>query len=283
MNLEFSNLYSIYTLIFGLVVGSFLNVIIIRLPKTLKVIWANSDKYADSTSDNFSIYKNMLWKGRSKCSHCNSVIRAQDNIPILSYLLLRSICPKCKNKISIQYPIVETITGGCFFILFFIAETMLQWGILALFFSFLIVLFTIDINEMILPDILTIPLLWIGLLININGYFVKLDDAVIGAFMGYAILWSIFWLFKLITGKIGMGYGDFKYMSALGAWLGWQSIPSILLIASILGITFGIVASRKSSKKSLQFPFGPFLSIAGGILIIVNLNDTFSFADLSNL
>ncbi len=203
----------------------------------------------------------MLWKGRSKCSHCNSVIRAQDNIPILSYLLLRGICPKCKNKISIQYPIVEILTGGCFFILFFIAETMLQWGILALFFS----------------------LLWIGLLININGYFVKLDDAVIGAFLGYAILWSIFWLFKLITGKIGMGYGDFKYMSALGAWLGWQSIPSILLIASILGITFGIVASRKSSKKSLQFPFGPFLSIAGGILIIVNLNDTFSFADLSNL
>ena len=283
MNLEFSNLYSIYVLIFGLVVGSFLNVVIIRLPKTLKVIWANSDKSADSTNDNFLIYKNMLWKGRSKCSHCNSVIRAQDNIPILSYLILRGICPKCKNKISIQYPIVETITGGCFFILFLIAETMLQWGILALFFSFLIVLFTIDINEMILPDILTIPLLWIGLLINIHGYFVKLDDAVIGAFLGYAILWSIFWLFKLITGKIGMGYGDFKYMSALGAWLGWQSIPGILFIASILGIIFGIVASRKSPKKSLKFPFGPFLTIAGGILMIVNLNDASSFADLSNL
>ena len=126
MNLEFSNLYSIYMLIFGLVVGSFLNVIIIRLPKTLKVIWANSNKYTDLTSDNFSINKNILWKGRSKCSHCNSVIRAQDNIPILSYLLLRGICPKCKNKISIQYPIVEILTGGCFFILFFIAENMLH-------------------------------------------------------------------------------------------------------------------------------------------------------------
>lgn len=257
--------------------GSFLNVVIFRLPNNMNIDSNSSESKTNVDSD----FVGTIWWGRSKCPHCKAVISIKHNIPILSYIFLKGKCSDCQNKISIQYLIVELLTAICFCFLLYISTSITQLAFIAIFSAFLISLTMIDINKMILPDQLTLTLLWIGLLANTDGLFIDLEHAVMGAILGYSILWSVFWLFKLLTGKNGMGYGDFKLLAALGAWLGWQSIPSILLVASIMGIIYGVFMKVKTSLIKNEYAFGPFLAIAGWVTMITKINDTFSFPHLS--
>ena len=236
---------------------------------------------SESKTNGDSVFAGTIWWGRSKCPHCNAVISIKHNIPVLSYILLKGKCSDCQNKISIQYLIVELLTAICFCFLFYISTNIAQFAFIIIFSAFLISLTMIDINKMILPDQLTLPLLWIGLLANTDSLFIDLEYAVMGAVAGYSILWSVFWLFKLLTGRNGMGYGDFKLLAALGAWLGWQSIPSILLVASIMGITYGVFMKVKTNFIKNEFAFGPFLAIAGWVTMITKINDNFSFPQFS--
>ena len=275
MNYDFLSFYTVF--IFGLIIGSFLNVVISRLPSNMNI---DSNK-SESKTNGDSVFAGTIWWGRSKCPHCNAVISIKHNIPVLSYILLKGKCSDCQNKISIQYLIVELLTAICFCFLFYISTNIAQFAFIIIFSAFLISLTMIDINKMILPDQLTLPLLWIGLLANTDSLFIDLEYAVMGAVAGYSILWSVFWLFKLLTGRNGMGYGDFKLLAALGAWLGWQSIPSILLVASIMGITYGVFMKVKTDFIKNEFAFGPFLAIAGWVTMITKINDNFSFPQYS--
>ena len=209
MNYDFLSFYTVF--IFGLIIGSFLNVVISRLPSNMNI---DSNKSESKTTGD-SVFAGTIWWGRSKCPHCNAVISIKHNIPVLSYILLKGKCSDCQNKISIQYLIVELLTAICFCFLFYISTNIAQFAFIIIFSAFLISLTMIDINKMILPDQLTLPLLWIGLLANTDSLFIDLEYAVMGAVAGYSILWSVFWLFKLLTGRNGMGYGDFKLLAAL--------------------------------------------------------------------
>jgi leader peptidase (prepilin peptidase)/N-methyltransferase len=254
--------------LFGLMVGSFLNVVIHRLPVMMQ---RESDNYVASESGKDLPHQDRynLVVPRSCCPSCGHQITAIENIPVLSYLALRGKCRACKAPISIRYPIVEllgaVLAGG------------LAWhfgtgwaGLGALVFGFLLLAMTfIDLDTQLLPDDLTYPLLWLGLLININGTFVPLREAVIGAAAGYLALWSVYWLFKLATGKEGMGYGDFKLLAALGAWMGWTVLPTIILLSSVVGALVGIsliVFARH--KRGTPIPFGPYLAAAGLITLV---------------
>ena len=203
---------------------------------------------------------------RSACPHCNHAISAWENIPIVSYLLLRGKCKGCGANISPRYPIIEAISG----ILCAYAAWHFGFGLAAagalLFIWALLALTAIDFNTQLLPDDITLPLLWLGLLFNLFGIFASLHSAVLGAMFGYLALWGVYWLFKLVTGKEGMGYGDFKLLAALGAWMGWQMLPLIILLSSLVGAVVGItliVAAKHG--RSVPIPFGPYL--AGGGLI----------------
>lgn len=253
--------------IIGLLVGSFLNVVIYRLPKMMERDWsmqcaeltAQPDKNSATTTFN-------LISPRSACPHCGHTITAFENIPILSYLFLRGKCRKCGIAISIRYPMVEAVS--C--LLSTYAAAHFGFGLAAfaaiLFIWAMIALTFIDFDTQLLPDGITLPLLWLGLLFNLFGAFTTLSDAVIGAMVGYLALWSVYWLFKLITGKEGMGYGDFKLLAAIGAWLGWTLIPLVILLSSVVGAVVGIIlilAARHG--RDIPIPFGPYL--AGGGLI----------------
>ena len=210
----------------------------------------------------------LLWPP-SHCTNCGQQIKPWQNIPVISYLLLRGRCNNCSHAISLQYPFVELLTG------FMLGVTIAYIGdainaIYAIIFTLcLIALAGIDINEKLLPDQITLPLLWIGLFANINGTFAPLPDAVTGAIAGYLSLWSLYWMFKLVTGKEGMGYGDFKLLAALGAWLGWQMLPLVILISSTFGAVYGLAAILLGGQgRNLQIPFGPFLAGAGWIALL---------------
>ena len=255
---------------FGLVVGSFLNVVILRLPQQLYAQWKEQSeeflKVPQTAQD--GPVETILWPP-SKCSECGHAIKPWQNIPLLSYLLLRGRCANCSTSISMQYPLVELLTG------IMVAVTACyysgQVGVLyAVFFTLmLIALAGIDVREKLLPDQMTLPLLWVGLIANLNGFFVPLPDAVLGTIAGYLALWSVYWLFKLMTGKEGMGYGDFKLLAALGAWLGWQMLPLVILLSSIVGALVGIFMIILGGKdRNVQIPFGPFLAAAGWIALI---------------
>jgi leader peptidase (prepilin peptidase)/N-methyltransferase len=253
--------------LFGLLIGSFLNVVIHRLPKMMQ-----------RESDNYVAHENgkplphaeryNLVEPRSACPHCNHQITAIENIPVISYLFLRGKCSKCKASISARYPIVELITGTLSALLIWHFGSGLA-GLAALVFAYLLIAMTfIDADTQLLPDDLTLPLLWCGLLINLNGTFVPLKDAVIGAAAGYLSLWTIYWAFKLATGKEGMGYGDFKLLAALGAWLGWTMLPIIILFSSLVGAVVGIalIVFTKHGRDN-PIPFGPYLAAAGMITL----------------
>ncbi|HEV7618722.1 MAG TPA: A24 family peptidase [Burkholderiaceae bacterium] len=253
--------------LFGLLIGSFLNVVIHRLPKMMQ-----------RESDNYVAHENgkplphaeryNLVEPRSACPHCNHQITAIENIPVISYLFLRGKCSKCKASISARYPIVELITGTLSALLIWHFGSGLA-GLAALVFAYLLIAMTfIDADTQLLPDDLTLPLLWCGLLINLNGTFVPLKDAVIGAAVGYLSLWTIYWAFKLATGKEGMGYGDFKLLAALGAWLGWTMLPIIILFSSLVGAVVGIalIVFTKHGRDN-PIPFGPYLAAAGMITL----------------
>jgi leader peptidase (prepilin peptidase)/N-methyltransferase len=254
------------------VVGSFLNVVILRLPQQLKAQWRNDSEVflgiAQEGTNEVQLTNTLLWPP-SHCTNCGQQIKPWQNIPVISYLLLRGRCNNCSHAISLQYPFVELLTG------FMLAVTIAYIGdainaMYAIIFTLcLIALAGIDVNEKLLPDQITLPLLWIGLFANINGTFVPLPDAVAGAIAGYMSLWSLYWMFKLVTGKEGMGYGDFKLLAALGAWLGWQMLPLVILISSTFGAVFGLAAILLGGQgRNLQIPFGPFLAGAGWIALL---------------
>ncbi|OWW22531.1 prepilin peptidase [Noviherbaspirillum denitrificans] len=253
--------------VFGLMIGSFLNVVIHRVPKMMQ---RESDNYVAHESGKELPHTDRynLMVPRSACPHCGHQISAMENIPVVSYALLGGKCRKCKAPISIRYPIVELLTG--------VLSASLVWhfgsglaGLATLLFAYLLIAMTfIDADTQLLPDDLTLPMLWCGLLVNLNGTFVPLHEAVIGAAAGYLSLWVVYWLFKLATGKEGMGYGDFKLLAALGAWLGWKMLPIIILLSSVVGAVVGIALILLSRLgRNNPIPFGPYLAVAGMIAL----------------
>jgi len=262
--------------ILGLMVGSFLNVVIHRLPKMMELGWRQqcAELFRNNATDSQSIKDEEdqpeppynLIVPRSACPHCNHTLSAWENIPILSYLLLRGKCKDCGAAISLRYPIVEGISGLlCAYAAAHFGFGMVAAGALLLIWA-LLALTAIDFDTQLLPDDITLPLLWSGLLFNLFGVFTDLPSAVMGAVIGYLALWSVYWLFKLVTGKEGMGYGDFKLLAALGAWLGWQMLPLIILLSSLVGAVVGIsLIITLKRGRNIPIPFGPYL--AGGGLI----------------
>ena len=265
--------------VLGLLIGSFLNVIVYRLPIVMERDWKqqcydyleieNAEPRAHLTSEKFEVFN--LWKPDSHCLECNHEIRVWENIPVLSFVLLGGKCSKCKMSISVRYPSVEVVTGILSgLVAYTFGATWLTLAVLILTWS-LVVLTLIDFDHQLLPDVITLPLLWLGLLVNTLdfGFGVSLEEAVIGAIAGYSILWAIYWVFKLSTGKEGMGYGDFKLLSALGAWMGWKSLLLIIGLSSIVCAILGLIMIlAKRSDKSMPIPFGPFLAGAGFIMLI---------------
>jgi leader peptidase (prepilin peptidase) / N-methyltransferase len=259
---------AVFAAVFGLLIGSFLNVVIHRLPQMMQ---RESDNYVAHESGKPLPHTDRynLTLPRSACPQCHHQIGALENIPVISYLVLRGKCASCKTAISARYPIVELLTGTLS--AFLIWHFGSGWtGLATLLFAYLLIAMTfIDADTQLLPDDLTLSLLWCGLLINISGTFVPLTDAVIGAAAGYLALWSVYWLFKLATGKEGMGYGDFKLLAALGAWLGWKMLPIIILFSSLVGALAGIaliVFTRRGRDNPI--PFGPYLAAAGLLALL---------------
>ncbi|HSJ80180.1 MAG TPA: A24 family peptidase [Thiobacillus sp.] len=251
--------------LFSLLVGSFLNVVIHRLPKMMEADWhaqcaeLRGEAPADPPPYNLAV-------PRSACPKCGHRITALENIPLLSWLWLRGRCSACSTPIGARYPLVELLTA------LLSAAVAWKWGVSVQTLGALLLVWTlialafIDLDTTLLPDSLTLPLLWLGLLFNLGGHFASLPDAVIGAIAGYGVLWSVYWLFKLVTGKDGMGYGDFKLLAAIGAWLGWQMLPVTLLLSSVVGAAIGIamIVLVKHDRR-VPIPFGPYL--AGGGLV----------------
>jgi len=261
--------YVIATVV-GVLVGSFLNVVIYRLPIMMERDWKRecSEYFPEANLKTEDEVFNLVLP-RSRCPECGHLIGSTENIPIISWLIQKGRCKHCSCKISKRYPFIELLTG----ILSFTVAYFIPFGwplLFALLFTWVLVSLTfIDFDTMLLPDQLTLPLLWFGLLININESFIGLTDAVLGAAFGYLSLWSIYWIFKLVTGKEGMGYGDFKLLAALGAWFGWQALPLVILISSLAGAIIGIgVIVASKDKKSKPMPFGPYLAIAGWVYLV---------------
>lgn len=256
-------------LVLGLIVGSFLNVLVWRLPKMLEREWrAQAHEILGLPIVPVGPTYNLM-RPNSCCPHCNQPIRPWENIPLLSYLMLRGRCAHCREPISPRYPFTELT---CALVSAAIAwhfgfgwqagaVMVLSWGLLAM--------SLIDVDHQLLPDVLVLPLLWLGLILNSAALLTTLPDALWGAIIGYMSLWTVFWLFKLITGKDGMGHGDFKLLALLGAWGGWQILPMTLLMASLLGVFAGLILMRlRKSQVSTPMPFGPCLAIAGWIALL---------------
>jgi len=255
-------------LLFGLVIGSFLNVVIHRLPRIMEREWQQEcAEYRGEALPAPDAPFNLAMP-RSHCPQCGHLIPALENIPLVSYCVLRGKCKACRAPIGLRYPLIEaaaSLFAGAAawhfgFGLTAIAAMVLLWSLLAL--------AMIDADTQLLPDRVTLPLLWLGLLVNLFGLLVPLADAVIGAMAGYLFLWSVYWLFRLATGKEGMGYGDFKLLAALGAWLGWMMLPVIVLLSSLVGAIVGcalIVLARRG--RQIPLPFGPYLAAAGVIAL----------------
>lgn len=258
--------------LFSLLVGSFLNAAIYRIPIMLQRGWREECEEffasdSEETGSNQEQKKKFnLFVPRSQCPHCGHMITAMENIPVLSYLFLKGSCSSCKTKISIQYPLIELVTAV---ISVFVAwKVGFGWQALAalLFTWTLITLSLIDAKTMLLPDNLTIPLMWLGIAVNYQNMFVDLQSSVLGAMIGYLSLWSLYHVFRLITGKEGMGYGDFKILAAIGAWGGWQILPFTIFASSFLGAILGIAWMMiQKQKESQPIPFGPWLALAGFI------------------
>jgi leader peptidase (prepilin peptidase)/N-methyltransferase len=251
----------------GLLIGSFLNVVIHRLPIMMERDWqAQCAEFAGAPTPNFAPLS--LVSPRSRCPHCSRPIHALENIPVLSYLLLKGRCKGCGQTISPRYPLVEAITGLLFgYAAWRFGMTLAGVGALV-FIAAMIALTFIDFDTQLLPDDITLPLLWAGLLLNANNTFTTLPNAVIGAAVGYLALWSVYWLFKLATGKEGMGYGDFKLLAAIGAWLGWPLLPQVILLSSLVGAFVGIVLIVLARHgRNVPIPFGPYLAAAGLIAL----------------
>jgi len=261
--------------VFGLAIGSFLNVVIHRLPRMMENEWKEQCAELAGAEPVLAGPRYNLVVPGSHCPHCRTPLRFADNIPLVSWVALKGRCGHCGTRISARYPIVEALTAALSALVayrFGFTPAML----LALMFTWTLVALTfIDADTTLLPDDLTLPLLWLGLGSNVFGTFVPLKDAVIGAMAGYLALWSIYWLFKLATGKEGMGYGDFKLLAALGAWMGWKALLPIVLLSSLVGAIVGIVLIVLARRgREIPIPFGPYLAAAG--LIVLLTGDTFT-------
>ncbi|SDY09908.1 A24 family peptidase [Nitrosomonas sp. Nm33] len=260
-----STIFIAFSTIIGVMVGSFLNVIIHRLPRMMEHAWHQQcAELRGENIHNLPVFN--LATPRSTCPQCGHRIAVLENIPIISYLFLRGYCSQCHTRISLRYPIVEGLTGIMSgftawhfgFGLTALAALLFIWAMIALTF--------IDFDRQLLPDAITLPLLWIGLLFNMDNGFIDIRSAIIGSVAGYLVLWTIYWSFKLTTGKEGMGYGDFKLLAAIGAWLGWQMLPLVILFSSFVGGIIGIMLIIiKKHQRNTTIPFGPYL--AGGGLI----------------
>jgi leader peptidase (prepilin peptidase)/N-methyltransferase len=261
------------TIILGLLIGSFLNVVIFRVPKILEQDWHLQCAHLMDDEKRISELEAQpritLSKPNSTCPKCQHAIKPWENIPVISYLFLGGKCSQCRSTISLRYPLVEAATAllSLITILYFgasytgMAALLLTWTLIAL--------TLIDADTQLLPDNMTLPLVWIGLMLNSQGLFTSLESALWGAVFGYLSLWSVYQLFKLLTGKEGMGYGDFKLLAALGAWFGWQLLPIIILLSSLVGAIIGIgMILLKGKDKNIPIPFGPYLAIAGWITLI---------------
>lgn len=269
-------------LLIGLLVGSFLNVVIYRLPKMMQRDWREQAREilelpAEPQTATFN-----LVLPNSSCPHCAHEIKPWENIPVISYLLLRGKCSSCKAPISLRYPLVELTCGllSAYIAWHFGftwqagAMLLLTWGLLAM--------SLIDADHQLLPDSLVLPLLWLGLIANSFGLFTSLEDALWGAIAGYLSLWSVYWLFKLVTGKEGMGYGDFKLLAMLGAWGGWQVLPLTILLSSLVGAVLGLIMLRlRNAETSTPIPFGPYLAIAGWIALLWGEQITASYLQIA--
>jgi leader peptidase (prepilin peptidase)/N-methyltransferase len=251
----------------GLAIGSFLNVVIHRLPRMMERDWAA--QCADLRGETPAATEPYsLLVPRSHCPHCNRPVGALENIPVLSFLVLRGCCRGCSQPISWRYPVVEALTGLLFGVVAWaLGPTLAAAGAMG-FVAAMIALTFIDFDTQLLPDDITLPLLWAGLLFNVSGTYTDLTSAVIGAAAGYLSLWIVYWLFKLATGKEGMGYGDFKLLAAIGAWLGWKVLPLTILLSSFVGALVGIALIVVAKRgRNIPIPFGPYLATAGVIAL----------------
>ncbi|WP_324288882.1 A24 family peptidase [Pseudomonas sp. SL4(2022)] len=270
------------SLLLGLLIGSFLNVVVYRLPVMMTRDWREQAREilelpAEPQTTTFN-----LILPNSSCPHCSHEIKPWENIPLFSYLFLRGKCSSCKAPISMRYPAVELTCGLLSaYVAWHFGFTwqaggmlLLTWGLLAM--------SLIDVDHQLLPDSLVLPLLWLGLIVNSSGLFTSLEDALWGAIAGYLSLWSVYWLFKLVTGKEGMGYGDFKLLAMLGAWGGWQVLPLIILLSSLVGAVLGIIMLRmRNAETSTPIPFGPYLAIAGWIALLWGEQITSSYLQVA--
>lgn len=256
--------------ILGLLIGSFLNVVIHRLPKMMHRDWQQQcHELIGSPNRIASTEPLTLSAPRSRCPNCGHAISALENIPVISYLFLKGHCRNCQAGISVRYPLIEALTGFLSAVVAWhfgfswncLGALLLTWALVALTF--------IDVDEQLLPDSITLPLLWLGLFFNLFGSFTTLQSAVIGALAGYLSLWLVFHAFRLATGKEGMGFGDFKLLAVLGAWLGWQFLPVIILLSSLVGAVVGITLILfRQHHRNQPIPFGPYLAAAGWLALI---------------
>jgi len=256
--------------ILGLLVGSFLNVVIHRLPVMMEREFSTEAKeFLEIEQEGESEAPYNLVVPRSGCPKCQHQISALENIPVLSYLWLKGKCRGCGVGISARYPLVEAFTAIMSLAIAYHFGPTWQC-VLALAFTWALVALTfIDFDTMLLPDSIVLPVLWLGIIANINVLYTDLTSAVIGAIVGYMSLWSIYWLFKIITGKEGMGYGDFKLFALIGAWLGWQALPVTILLSSLIGAIVGIsIMVVRGQDKNIAIPFGPYLALAGWVAMI---------------
>ncbi len=269
-------------LLLGLLVGSFLNVVVYRLPKMLLRDWQAQAREILSLPAEADKQTFNLILPNSSCPHCAHEIKPWENIPIVSWLFLRGKCSACKAPISTRYPLVELTCGLLSaYVAWHFGFTwqtgsmlLLTWGLLAM--------SLIDADHQLLPDVLVLPLLWIGLMVNQFGLFASPADALWGAIAGYLSLWSVYWLFKLVTGKEGMGYGDFKLLAMLGAWGGWQILPLTILLSSLVGAVLGVIMLRlRNAETSTPIPFGPYLAIAGWIALLWGEQITASYLQIA--
>ncbi|MDG1581641.1 A24 family peptidase [Pseudomonas sp. GOM6] len=261
--------FVLLSLLLGLLLGSFLNVVIYRLPVMMQRDWRQQAREILELPEEPKQGTFNIILPNSCCPHCQHQIKPWENIPVVSYLFLRGKCSSCKAPISLRYPLIEL---ACGLVSGYIAYhfgfgwqaagmLVLTWGLLAM--------SMIDCDHQLLPDSLVLPLLWLGLIANHFGLFTSLEDALWGAIAGYLSLWSVYWLFKLVTGKEGMGYGDFKLLAMLGAWGGWQVLPLTILLSSLVGAVLGVIMLRlRNQETSTPIPFGPYLAIAGWIALL---------------
>ena len=253
----------------GLVVGSFLNVVILRVPARMEHEWRQQAReILELPAEQEKSPPGIVLKG-SHCPSCGYAIRPWENIPLFSYLFLRGRCSNCGVSISWQYPLVEFLTAALSVAVLWMLGFGYE-GLAALVLTWVLIAASgIDFRTTLLPDQLTLPLLWLGLLLNTQALYVPLEDAVIGAAAGYLSLWSVYWLFKLATGKEGMGYGDFKLLGALGAWMGWQVLPLVIILSAAAGAVIGLTMILAMGRdRQIPMPFGPYLAIAGWIALL---------------